>query len=230
MLFGLLACGPEAQRPLGSLPVAPTRQPDARAPAAPPPPDYDTARWTELIRLDSSFALDLRYASADNFVGEVMYPCGRCFLRPAAARSLARIQDSLRQNGLRLRLFDCYRPLPVQWRLWNKVPDRRYVADPRKGSQHNRGVAVDLTIDSIATGTPLDMGTAYDYFGGEAWHRATVGFAEPVRGNRTRLLELMEGMGWRRTNSEWWHYSYPLPRAGAPIDSMEWGCVGLNAL
>ena len=188
------------------------------------PPDYDTSAWSELARLDSTIALDLRYATADNFVGEVMYDCGRCFLRPTAARSLVRIHDSLRTLGLGLRLFDCYRPLPVQWRLWERVPDPRYVADPRKGSQHNRGVAVDLTIDSLATGRPLDMGTAYDYFGGEAWHRATVGFPEPVRGNRERLLALMEGMGWRRTNSEWWHYSYPLSRAVAPVDSMEWAC------
>lgn len=189
-----------------------------------PPPDYDTTAWTELKRLDSSFVLDLRYATDSNFVGETMYQCGRCFLRPAAALSLAEIQDSLRRRGLGLKLFDCYRPLPVQWRLWNKVPDRRYVADPRKGSQHNKGVAVDLTIIDLTTGEVLDMGTSYDYFGGEAWHRATVGFQEPIRGNRELILSLMEGFGWKRTNSEWWHYSYPMRREIAPIDSMEWNC------
>ena len=204
----------------------------AYAPAPLPPPDYDTAAWTELTRVAPGVTLDLRYATDSNFVGEAMYPCGRCFLRPAAALSLKRVQDSLGRvrseahpAGLRLRLFDCYRPHPVQWRLWRKVPDRRYVADPRKGSQHNRGVAVDLTLEDVATGRPLDMGTAYDYFGGEAWHRATPGFPQPVRGNRGRLLALMEGLGWRRTNSEWWHYAYPLPRAAAPIDSMQWSCA-----
>jgi D-alanyl-D-alanine dipeptidase len=192
-----------------------------------PPPDYDTTLWTEVIRLDSSFVLDLRYATDSNFVGEQMYECGRCFLRPAAAHSLAKVQDSLEKRGLGLKLFDCYRPLPVQWRLWNKVPDRRYVADPRKGSQHNKGVAVDLTIIDLASGEVLDMGTAYDYFGGEAWHRATVGFGEPIRGNRELILAVMEGFGWKRTNSEWWHYSYPMSRVEAPIDSMEWKCVGI---
>ena len=217
-------CAPESTPPpVAALPV-PTAPPPPPAPAPPPPPDYDTAAWTEVGALDSTIALDLRYATADNFVGEAMYDCGRCFLRPAAARSLVAIHDSLRALGLGLRLFDCYRPLPVQWRLWRRVPDPRYVADPRKGSQHNRGVAVDLTLASLATGEPLDMGTAYDYFGGEAWHRATAGFPEPVRGNRERLVALMEGMGWRRTNSEWWHYSYPLDRAAAPLDSMEWAC------
>ncbi len=192
------------------------------------PPDYDTSAWTELIRLDSTFVLDLRYATDSNFVGETMYDCGRCFLRPAAARSLVEVQDSLRKRGLGLKMFDCYRPLPVQWRLWNKVPDRRYVADPRKGSQHNKGVAVDLTIIELSTGEALDMGTGYDYFGGEAWHRATIGFKEPIRSNRELILSLMESFGWKRTNSEWWHYSYPMSRMEAPIDSMEWKCVGLG--
>jgi len=190
-----------------------------------PLPDYDTTAWTEITRLDSTFVLDLRYATDSNFVGETMYECGRCFLRPAAALSLVEVQDSLRKRGLGLKMFDCYRPLPVQWKLWNKVPDKRYVADPRKGSQHNKGVAVDLTIINIETGEALDMGTPYDYFGGEAWHRATVGFEEPTRSNRELILTLMESYGWKRTNSEWWHYSYPMNRAMAPIDSMEWGCL-----
>jgi len=194
------------------------------------PPDYDTLRWTELTRLDSSIVLDLRYATDSNFVGETMYECGRCFLRPAAAKALVNVQDSLRKRGRGLKMFDCYRPLPVQWRLWNKVPDRRYVADPRKGSQHNKGVAVDLTIIDLTTGKALDMGTGYDYFGGEAWHRATVGFKEPIRGNRELILSLMEGFGWKRTNSEWWHYSYPMSRKEAPIDSMEWNCQPLRSL
>ena len=119
------------------------------------------------------------------------------------------------------KLFDCYRPLGVQRRLWARVPDRRYVADPAKGSQHNRGQAVDLTLVDLATGRPLDMGTPYDFFGGEAWHRATVGFAQPVRANRERILAVMEGLGWVRTDSEWWHYRWP---GRAAIDSMEWAC------
>ena len=180
-------------------------------------------RWTEVVRLDPTIALDLRYATDSNFVGERMYRCPRCFLRPGAARSLAALQGQLREQGLGLKLFDCYRPLDVQWRLWRKVPDRRYVADPRKGSQHNRGVAADLTLVRLATGEELDMGTAYDYFGGEAWHRATPGFPSPIRDNRERLLTLMEDAGWRRTNSEWWHYSWREP-GGAAIAEEEWAC------
>lgn len=184
----------------------------------------DANKWTELISLDPTFVLDLRYATDNNFVGETMYDCGRCYLRKPAALSLKRLQDSLRTIGLGFKLYDCYRPLSVQWRLWNKVPDRRYVADPRKGSQHNRGVAVDLTLVDLTTGKELDMGTTYDFFGKEAWHASTAGYPEPIRGNRTRLLELMEGMNWQRTSSEWWHYSYRMAKSATPIEEEEWEC------
>ncbi len=221
VVLATAACHAPQVNAIGALPLAAE---EVVAPEVVPPPDFDTLAWTEVIRLDTSFVLDLRYASDSNFVGEQLYPCGRCFLRPQAALSLKRVQDSLRQNGLGLALFDCYRPLPVQWKLWNKVPDPRYVADPRKGSQHNKGVAVDLTIIDLATRRPLDMGTRYDFFGGEAWHRATAGFAEPIRSNRTMLLGIMKHFGWRPTSSEWWHYSFPLSRAVAPVDEWEWGC------
>ena len=188
------------------------------------PDDLPAAgRWTEVVNLDPTIVLDLRYATDSNFVGERMYTCGRCFLRPGAAKSLVALQGQLRELGLGFKLFDCYRPLDVQWRLWNKVPDRRYVADPRKGSQHNRGVAVDLTLVRLSSGEELDMGTAYDYFGGEAWHRATPGFPSPIRDNREQLLSLMESAGWRRTSSEWWHYSWREP-GGAAIAEEEWAC------
>lgn len=190
-------------------------------------PDYDTLLWTDIAHMDSSIFIDMRYATTNNFVEEVMYPCGRCFLRPKAAKSLQLIQDSLKKNGLGIRVFDCYRPLDVQWKLWNKVPDRRYVADPRKGSQHNKGVAVDMTIVDLSTGKDLDMGTDYDYFGGEAWHRATIGFKEPIKSNRLLILSIMQHFGWKKTNSEWWHYSFPMSRKDAPIDSLIWNCPSL---
>ena len=177
-----------------------------------------------MVTLDPTFVLDLRYASTDNFVGERMYACGRCYLRPPAARALARVQDSLRALGLGLKLYDCYRPRDVQWRLWRKVPDRRYVADPRKGSQHNRGAAVDLTLVDLATGRELDMGTGYDFFGHEAWHAHTPRFGEPIRSNRERLRGVMRALGWRETSSEWWHYAWPMPRGSAPYEDAEWRC------
>ena len=98
-----------------------------------------------------------------------MYTCPRCFLRPAVAKALLKVHRELGKKGLGLKLYDCYRPHSIQWALWKKVPDPRYVADPRKGSMHNRGSAVDLTVVERATGKELDMGTAFDYFGVEAY-------------------------------------------------------------
>ncbi len=225
---------PQALPGLGLAPSSEERKgaPEPRSAGAPPAAGPEVARatmldgdkWTELTALDPSFVLDLRYATTNNFVGAQMYDCGRCYLRNPAAQSLKRIQDSLRTLGLGFKLYDCYRPLSVQWKLWNEVPDRRYVADPRRGSQHNRGVAVDLTLVDLATGRELDMGTAYDFFGKEAWHASTAGYPQPVRGNRERLLALMEGHNWRRTSSEWWHYSYRLPKSATPIEEDEWSC------
>src|SRR5688572_28395949 len=106
-------------------------------------PDYDTTQWTELTSKDG-YVVDIKYATTDNFVNEAVYPCGRCFLKPAAAKSISIIRDKLAKEGYKLKFFDCYRPRPVQQNLWDKVPDPNYVARPSEGSMHNRGVAVDL--------------------------------------------------------------------------------------
>lgn len=183
-------------------------------------PDFDTSEWAELVRLEPSILLDLRYATDNNFVDEQMYDCGRCFLRPAVARAVAAAHQSLQARGYGFKMFDCYRPRPIQWKLWNKVPDPRYVADPRKGSMHNRGMAVDLTIvDSL--GKELEMGTDFDYFGKEAYHSYS-DHADEVTDNRTLLLETMKSFGFRPTSTEWWHYSYR-PKT-FKLDDWLWPC------
>ncbi len=203
--------------------------PDAAAPApappepvavAPPAPDYDTSQWTELISLDSTFLLDLRYATTNNFVDTQLYDCPRCFLRPPVARALARVHGSLQQKGYRLKLFDCYRPRPVQWALWEKIPDPRYVSDPRKGSMHNRGAAVDLTLTDPA-GRQLDMGTAFDFFGPKA-HPGYSGLPDSILERRRLLSNAMQAEGFRPITTEWWHFSYPA--AAAELSDMVWNC------
>ena len=149
-----------------------------------------------------------------------MYDCGRCFLRPDVARAVVKAHVALQKEGMGFKMYDCYRPRPIQWKLWNKVPDPRYVADPRKGSMHNRGMAVDLTIVDKA-GNELDMGTDFDYFGKEAYHRYT-GHSEEVTANRKLLLETMESFGFRPTSTEWWHYSYKAKTY--EIDDWLWNC------
>lgn len=183
--------------------------------------ESDTLQWTELISLDSTIRLDLRYATRNNFVGEQLYTCPRCFLRPAVAKALLKVHRELGKKGLGLKMFDCYRPHSIQWALWKKVPDPRYVADPRKGSMHNRGSAVDLTVVERATGKELDMGTPFDYFGIEAYIDYQKLPAD-VLNNRKILRDLMVANGFRTTRTEWWHFSYAL--AYFPISDMIWSC------
>lgn len=179
------------------------------------------SNWVDVSRLDSTIVLDLRYASENNFVKEKMYDCARCFLRKAVAEAVVKAHQSLRQKGYGgLKMFDCYRPQSVQWRLWKKVPDDRYVADPRKGSMHNRGAAVDLTVVDKA-GKELDMGTEFDFFGPEAYPTYTKHPAV-VLANRRLLQEAMATQQFRIASTEWWHFSYiPL---SFPISDFRWSC------
>ncbi|MBK6947212.1 MAG: M15 family metallopeptidase [Haliscomenobacter sp.] len=181
----------------------------------------DTIQWTELVSLDSTIRLDLRYATSNNFVGEQLYTCPRCFLRPTVAKALLKVHRELGKKGLGLKMYDCYRPHSIQWALWKKVPDPRYVADPRKGSMHNRGSAVDLTVVELATGKELDMGTPFDYFGVEAYIDYQK-LPENVLNNRKTLRDLMVANGFRTTRTEWWHFSYAL--ASYSISNMIWRC------
>lgn len=228
-LFVLLAslflqCG-EKKEPLPAAEVAKTAVPNVPTPkpgmpTPQPELDYDTTQWAEITRLDPSILLDLRYATANNFVKEKMYDCPRCFFRPDVAKALVAVHQQLKKKGHGLKMYDCYRPRPIQWKLWNKVPDPRYVADPRKGSMHNRGMAADLTIvDSV--GRELDMGTDFDFFGREAYHDYA-GHSPQIAANRKLLLQTMAANGFRHTSTEWWHYSYK-PKT-FPIDDWLWKC------
>lgn len=181
--------------------------------------DYDTSQWKELTTA-MGFVIDIRYATKNNFVKEVIYPCGRCFLKPKAADALIKINTQLKAKGLAIKLFDCYRPAPAQQKLWDEVPDRNYVAPPWEGSMHTRGVAVDLTLVSL-DGKELDMGTAYDFFGPEAHHNYTKHTATVVK-NRTLLKTTMEAAGYQAIRTEWWHYS--LKSVMPPLYDWQWSC------
>lgn len=186
--------------------------------------DYDTTLWRELIGLDSSILLDIRYATKNNFVGEVLYDCPRCFLRPEAAFAVLAAHQTLKKEGLGLKMFDCYRPRDVQWKLWEIYPQPGYVADPRKGSIHNRGGAVDLTIVD-STGQQLDMGTTFDFFGPKANHTYT-DFSDEILANRLKLKQLMSQHGFAAIRSEWWHYNYK-GKSYELADEM-WNCDDFN--
>lgn len=182
--------------------------------------DFDTTQWVEVTDLDASILLDLRYATTDNFMEEKVYDCGRCFLRPAVAKAVVKAHQSLQKQGLGLKMFDCYRPRPIQWKLWNKVPNPKYVADPRKGSMHNRGAAIDLTIVD-ENGEQLDMGTKYDYFGKEGW-TFYKDLPDEVLDNRKLLRETLAEVGLKHIKTEWWHFAYRSKRYA--ISDFVWDC------
>ncbi|MEP2935430.1 MAG: M15 family metallopeptidase [Gilvibacter sp.] len=164
----------------------------------------------ELARLDSispHFYYDIRYATDNNFVGEAVYDCGICLLRPEAATALNKANEYFMSKGYCIQIFDCYRPYDVQKKLWEKVPNPAYVADPYNGgSIHNRGAAIDLTLVTLE-GEAVDFGTDYDFFGIEA-HMDNYNHSEQVLANRKLLHDGMKLAGFKGIRTEWWHFSY----------------------
>ncbi len=166
--------------------------------------------------------VDLRYATKDNFLKRQVYPDGaRCLLLPEAVQRLAQAAKVLRAQGDRLKLYDCYRPRAVQWEMWTLFPRPGYVADPRKGSNHNRGAAVDLTLVTEA-GEEVEMPTPFDTFT-RAAHQGYAGGSAQSRENRERLRSAMEAAGFRPNRMEWWHFDLPgatkLPVLDVPFAS-----------
>ena len=183
-------------------------------------PDYNRDEWDEITYSDDSVILDLRYAQTNNFVKKKLYNCPRCFLRPDIAKKLISVNRELLKKGYKLKIFDCYRPRPVQEELWKMVPDEDYVAAPWKGSMHNRGLAIDLTL-ADENNKELDMGTTFDFFGEEA-HFTYIDFPAEILANRQLLKTTMEKYGFRSIRTEWWHYS--VTTVSYPISDWQWQC------
>ncbi|MGH8531720.1 MAG: D-alanyl-D-alanine dipeptidase [Gammaproteobacteria bacterium] len=150
--------------------------------------------------------LDIRYATDNNFTKHVLYSHARCYLRAPVARKLAEAQAALGKQGLRLKIFDCYRPLSVQKKLWRLVPDERYVADPKKSSRHNRGAAVDVSLVD-ASGREVPMPTGYDDFTERA-HRDYMRLPVAAIKNRALLETIMQQHGFEGLPTEWWHFDF----------------------
>lgn len=165
------------------------------------PPTEDPL--VEVSRADPRIRVRAVYATPDNFVGEALYPVGRIYLRQSAMERLSKVQDDLVAEGLGLLVFDGYRPWSVTKRMWDVIGDPDFVADPSKGSRHNRGMAVDLALVDAA-GRALPMPTQFDAFVPEA--RSDADVLEPMRKNRDRLIEAMGTHGFKVLSSEWWHF------------------------
>ncbi|MDQ3221247.1 MAG: M15 family metallopeptidase [Acidobacteriota bacterium] len=183
---------------------------NASAQNAPPKQDNKhEARLVELIKLDNTIKLDIRYASENNFVGRKVYPEARAFLQKPAARALLRVHKKLKKLGLGLVIYDGYRPWTITKLFWEVTSEdkRKFVANPEKGSKHNRGCAVDLSIYDLKTGQPVAMPSGYDEFTERASPYYTGG-TDKERANRDLLRKFMENEGFTINANEWWHFDY----------------------
>ncbi len=183
--------------------------------------DENGVRLVDVTTLDTSFVLDIRYATTDNFTGKQMYDCGRCYLQEPVAELLVKAHRDFKENGYRIKLFDCYRPRSIQYKLWEAVPDPRYVANPQKGSVHNRGGAVDLTLVD-PDGNEIDMGTPYDFFGEEA-HQDNMNLPEEILKNRAMLTKIMQKHQFAPIRTEWWHFDFSKNKL-YPLSDLVWDC------
>ena len=167
------------------------------------------AHLIELITLDPTIKLDIRYATDNNFVGKKVYSEARAFLQKPAAKRVVEVHKKLRKQGLGLVIFDGYRPWSITKLFWEVTPEdkRMFVANPATGSKHNRGCAVDLSIYDLKTGKLIEMPSDFDEFSEKASPNYTGGTAEQ-RANRDLLRKLMEAEGFIVNANEWWHFDY----------------------
>jgi D-alanyl-D-alanine dipeptidase len=163
-------------------------------------------KMVELKTIVPNIQYDLRYSTTNNFMHQQLYKNGSTtYLRLVVARALALVQHELNEKNLSLKIWDAYRPYGVTERMWEMIKDERYVADPRKGSGHNRGIAVDLTIIDRTTGKELDLGTGFDNFTDTA-HQDFKNLPSEILANRTLLKTVMEKNGFVAMETEWWHF------------------------
>ena len=176
------------------------------------PPKEENKREADLVeltKLDKTIKLDIRYATANNFVGRPVYPEARAFLQRPAAEALVRVHKLLKKEGLGLVIFDGYRPWTITKLFWETVKpeDRKFVADPAKGSKHNRGCAVDLTLYDLKTGAPIRMTGGYDEMSDRSYPLYPGG-TSAQRWHRDLLRHVMEAQGFDVIDTEWWHFDY----------------------
>lgn len=163
----------------------------------------------DLTTISPTLQLDVRYATADNFLGEPVYAQASAFLQRPAAEALARVAARLAGDGFGLLVFDGYRPWSVTKWFWDRTPrgKREFVADPRRGSRHNRGCAVDLSLYELASGRAVEMPSGYDEFSERA-HPDYAGGSPAARRHRDLLRAAMEDEGFEVYAFEWWHFDY----------------------
>ena len=191
------------------------------------PPDYDsnltvirdtaiyyaqinnssTNQLVKIIDIVPSIKLDIRYATTNNFTGEIVYSSPKAFVRKPVAEALAIVQKALNKHGLGLVVFDAYRPYSATVKFYEIYKDTTFVASPWQGSRHNRGAAVDVSLINLETGEELQMPTPFDDFT-EVAHPEYKNLPENVLKNREILINVMQNHGFRVYPYEWWHFDF----------------------
>lgn len=177
--------------------------------------------FIRLVDFSDGFVYDLRYATKNNFLKAKVYDCAECYTRVKTAKALMSANTDFERSGLKIKFYDCYRPNSVQYKMWKIVPNPQYVANPVKGSIHNKGGAVDITLVTLE-GKELDMGTDFDFFGKRAYHDNTE-LPQEILDNRKLLKETMEKHGFWSIRTEWWHYNLSTA-SNDKIANFKWKC------
>lgn len=168
----------------------------------------DSAKQMVLLeKYVSHVFTDLKYATKNNFTGVILYHNPQVFVRLPVAQALKNVEDELKQKDLSLVFYDAYRPYSITTKMWKLTKDRRYVAEPKRGSMHNRGLAVDVGLVKASTGEKLPMPTEFDDFSEKA-HHSYMQLSKAAIENRALLKTVMEKHGFRALSTEWWHYAY----------------------
>jgi len=168
---------------------------------------HPETRLVEIKKYIPGIALDIRYATTNNFTHQQMYAEARAFARLPVVLALKEVEADLKKQGLGLKIFDAYRPYAVTVHFYEVAHDTNFVADPRKGSKHNRGCAIDLSVIDLKTGKELDMPTGFDSFSKQA-ASAYIALPRAEIANRAILKTAMEAHGFREIETEWWHFDF----------------------
>lgn len=165
-------------------------------------------KFVQINTQESGFVLNMKYATDDNFLHTQVYPCAKCYLRPEAAKALLEAQKMALEQKKRIIIYDCYRPLSIQKKMFEIVPNEDWVANPyKRGSMHNKGIAVDVGLANMA-GDTLEMGTAFDSFSPAAHYADTI-ITKTATANRKILRNIMIKAGFVPYENEWWHFNFP---------------------
>ncbi|WP_036155513.1 M15 family metallopeptidase [Maribacter forsetii] len=209
------------KEPIGQIVVDSIIEPKVEKPVFKSLEGVADTTFVRLADYSDGFAYDLRYATDNNFLKEQVYDCGECYTRAKTVKALLKANEEFKKHGVKIKFYDCYRPNSVQYKMWKIVPNPQYVANPVKGSIHNKGGAVDITLVTL-DGDEVKMPSDFDFFGKRAYHD-NFDLPQEILDNRKLLKETMEKHGFWSTRTEWWHYNLQ-GASHDPIANFKWDC------